>query len=312
MPLAFLLLPLLASAPPPPAAHFTTEKRPDHFFLMVRARDLHLVRQDDAQAVAGEAKPPGEAMRIVLALAGLEAKTLDRDRPVLCDSSCWAGGQHGEVQLAEALAVGCDTYFREARRRVTPRMLIETARRAGFGSALPGETAGEIPDAAQLASADSFPGPGWRVTAWQWVRFWHELAEGRLSRHGDTAALLLHACSQAVEGPGGHAFALNRPRRKTRALLGGTPEGAWATGMVTSPEEIPYIFALFVRGATPALTAARADRLIGETLQTVRRSTAVRGGYPLPELPPPAERVPPTSGALPEPESPPPSGEATP
>jgi hypothetical protein len=300
VPLALLLLPLLASAPPPPPdAHFIGEERPDYFFLVVGARDGNLVRQDDSSAVAGEAQPPGDAMCIVLALAGLESGALSRDWSVTCDSTCWAEGQHGEVQLVEALAVGCDTYFREARRRVSPRAVLDAARRAGFGSAPSGEASGAIPDVEQLANADTFPGPGWLVTAGQWVRFWQDLSEGKLCR-SDNAALLLHACAQAVQGPGGYAYGLSRPRRMARALLGGSPEGAWATGMVTSPEGFPWIFALFVRGGSPALAAARADRLLEETRRTVRRSTSVRGGYPLPELPPPEERIPPTSGVRPE------------
>mgnify|MGYP000712371636 CR=1 FL=1 len=44
------------------------------------------------------------------------------------------------------------------------------------------EDGGGVDDiyAAAIDAADDFPGPGWRVTAWQWVRFWTRLEHGEL------------------------------------------------------------------------------------------------------------------------------------
>ena len=56
---------------------------------------------------------------------------------------------HGEVTLADALAVSCNVYFFHFAGLMGPRPLVAWAERFGFGRPtgvdLPGEAAGELP-----------------------------------------------------------------------------------------------------------------------------------------------------------------------
>jgi penicillin-binding protein 2 len=105
--------------------------------------------------------PPGSTFKTLTAVALLESATVspterfacqgylhepDRQR---CDIYVRQGVGHGEVTLADALAVSCNVYFFHFAELMGPRPLVQWAQRFGFGRPtgvdLPGEAAGTLP-----------------------------------------------------------------------------------------------------------------------------------------------------------------------
>jgi hypothetical protein len=267
--LAALLL-----SPPPVEEHFPREGMP-YVFLVVDTGTGGTIRADNPGAARDSAYAPGESGRILLALAGLEEGTLDPDRAIACDSTCWAEGRHGDVRLLDAFALGCDAYFRVARARVGGAAIAKHADRVGFG--------GSRPSARAIDDAIDFPGPGWSVTARQWVGFWRRLAAGNVGERITTSSTLLAAAGISVSSPRGAARSLSNPRRRVRALAGGGPDGAWVTGVAQSYGAREWAFALFLPDGGAPLASARADHLLRETLRVFGSSTFDRGGEPLPD-----------------------------
>lgn len=111
------------------------------------------------------ALPPGGALRPLTAAALLTTGSAPPDRLVACNGqhpSCPNLG-HGGMQLAEALAVGCDDYFASLADALPPELLPIWLRRFGLGTTtgldLPGEVDGFVPSVnayrENSASADS-------------------------------------------------------------------------------------------------------------------------------------------------------------
>lgn len=106
--------------------------------------------------------PPGSSFKILTAIAGLRAGTLDPEATVTCEGvyrvgrrlfPCHDGHAHGPVRLAQAIEVSCNVYFYEQGLRLGAERLAAEARRFGFdrptGIELPFETKGMlVPDAA--------------------------------------------------------------------------------------------------------------------------------------------------------------------
>ncbi len=104
---------------------------------------------------------PGSTFKPVTALAGLEADVISADAKTFCPGfyelgghtfHCWKKGGHGHVNMAEALAVSCDTYFYELGKRVGIDRIHAMARRFGMGQKLgidlPHERSGFVPSRA--------------------------------------------------------------------------------------------------------------------------------------------------------------------
>jgi len=280
MPLTLYLVASLAvlqvASPPPTAERFERNGAP-YVFFVVDVETGGTIRADNEIAARDSAYAPGEPIRVLLALAGLEEGTLGPERAFDCDSTCWAAGRHGRVALLESLALGCDTYFREARAVVSGAAIAAHADRAGFGGSHPG--------AAAIDRAHDFPGPGWSVTARQWTGFWRRLTKGHMGERFDTPITLLATAGIAVSSPRGMAQSLADPRRRVRALAGQGPDGSWATGLIEVWGDREWAFALFLPGGTAPLAAQRADHLLHETLRVFRKSTFERGGEPVREGP---------------------------
>ncbi|MDD3370700.1 MAG: penicillin-binding protein 2 [Alphaproteobacteria bacterium] len=107
----------------------------------------------------GGAYAPGSTFKIVTALAALEAGVVEPSTRVFCPGyyelgehkfHCWKRGGHGAVNMVEALAGSCDTYFYEIGKRVGIDKIQAMARRFGFGKRLgvdlPHEHAGFVPN----------------------------------------------------------------------------------------------------------------------------------------------------------------------
>ncbi|MFI5335392.1 MAG: peptidoglycan D,D-transpeptidase FtsI family protein [Opitutales bacterium] len=128
------------------------------------------------QAIAG-AYPPGSTFKLVTAIAAMRSGRVGINQIIAdCDGSIMVGnkrftcdngrGQHGVLNMAEAIAVSCDVYFYEAGRLTTPDTIAAEARRFHLDQRTGIELAGEtdrmlIPDPAwkeQTQKEKWFPG----------------------------------------------------------------------------------------------------------------------------------------------------------
>lgn len=112
------------------------------------------------RAIRGQ-YPPGSTVKMVTALAALDAGLITPDEKFTCRGSyefqghkfgCWNRGGHGRVNLHRAIRESCDVYFYRIAERMGIEKLAETARRFGLGetfdTGLAGEKAGVVPDRA--------------------------------------------------------------------------------------------------------------------------------------------------------------------
>lgn len=110
------------------------------------------------KAIAGQ-YPPASTFKMVTALAALRAGKISENRKVFCSGHydfggdrfhCWKSGGHGSVNIVDALAMSCDTYFYEIATEIGIDNIAATARELGLGSKLsfdlPEESPGLVPD----------------------------------------------------------------------------------------------------------------------------------------------------------------------
>lgn len=101
---------------------------------------------------------PGSTFKLMVALAGLEAGTINPDEVIYCSGGtrlgahyfrCWKPGGHGPRVLDTAITGSCNVYFYEMARRVGIDRLAAMAHRMGYGSVsdlnFPNEKAGVVP-----------------------------------------------------------------------------------------------------------------------------------------------------------------------
>ena len=101
---------------------------------------------------------PGSTFKMVVALAGLEARVITTAERISCpghydlgDSRfhCWNRSGHGGVDMRAALKVSCDVYFYELARRLGINRIAAMSRRFGLGVdldiELPGTRRGLVP-----------------------------------------------------------------------------------------------------------------------------------------------------------------------
>lgn len=112
------------------------------------------------KCIAGQ-YPPGSTLKMVVALAALEAGVIDDTHRVFCNGKlkfgdntfhCWKKRGHGRLVLIDAIAQSCDIFFYDIARRTGIDRIAAMARRFGlgapFGIELDGEMAGLVPDKA--------------------------------------------------------------------------------------------------------------------------------------------------------------------
>jgi len=96
------------------------------------------------KAISGQ-YPPASTFKMVTLLAALESKIIDSKLTVNCPGHyeyggdkfhCWKRSGHGQVNLVDALAYSCDTYFYKISTDVGIDRIAEMARRLGLGSKL--------------------------------------------------------------------------------------------------------------------------------------------------------------------------------
>ncbi len=101
---------------------------------------------------------PGSTLKMIVALAALEAGIITERSTKRCTGSiefggrkfhCWKEQGHGSLALVDAITQSCDVYFYEIAREVGVDRIADTARRFGlgtvFGIEIPGEKAGLVP-----------------------------------------------------------------------------------------------------------------------------------------------------------------------
>jgi len=104
---------------------------------------------------------PGSTFKLITALAALEADIVDPDTRVFCPGyyelgshkfHCWKRGGHGPVNMIEAMAGSCDTYFYDLGHKVGIDRIQAMAQRFGLGKKLnidlPHERGGFVPSRA--------------------------------------------------------------------------------------------------------------------------------------------------------------------
>jgi len=101
---------------------------------------------------------PGSIFKIVVALAGLQEKIIDKTTVSLCTGSvkiydrvfhCWNSGGHGGLQVVDALKNSCNVFFYRIGKRIDIDDLANYARMLGLGDRtgidLPNERRGLLP-----------------------------------------------------------------------------------------------------------------------------------------------------------------------
>ena len=136
-----------------------------NLFAGDRSGELESLLSDPAHPlfdrVAKMAVPPGSVFKMITAVALLEQSAIADDEPFLCRGylntpdrrRCAVyirrGVGHGEVTLADAVAVSCNVYFFHHAGQMGPDPLVDWASRFGMGRLtgvdLPGESAGVLP-----------------------------------------------------------------------------------------------------------------------------------------------------------------------
>ncbi len=110
------------------------------------------------KAVAGQ-YPPGSTFKMITILAGLEAGVINAYSTEYCKGyydfgkdrfHCWKRSGHGSVDLVDALAESCDTFFYKISTEIGIDKIADMARRFGLGHKLDfellEEKAGLVPD----------------------------------------------------------------------------------------------------------------------------------------------------------------------
>jgi penicillin-binding protein 2 len=101
---------------------------------------------------------PGSTFKLAVALAGLDAKTLNYHDRLSCPGHldlgntrfhCWKKGGHGSLDLHQALKFSCDVFFYQVAMRTGVDRIAAMAHRLGLGTELdidiPGQRIGLVP-----------------------------------------------------------------------------------------------------------------------------------------------------------------------
>lgn len=131
---------------------------PNHFTRGISAERWEELLADPAypltnKAIAGQ-YPPGSTFKMVTALAALEAGVISEHTTTFCPGHydlgrdkfhCWKQGGHGTLNLVQALAQSCDTYFYKLAVDLGIDRIAAMARKLGMGDKLGFELSEERP-----------------------------------------------------------------------------------------------------------------------------------------------------------------------
>src|SRR5262249_51909248 len=88
---------------------------------------------------------PGAVMHLVAAAALLEERLVDPEDTVTCAQKNLCSVPHGAVDLAHAIAVGCNRYFAQTSRSLTAELFLKYAAELGLSSDLGKFASGDFP-----------------------------------------------------------------------------------------------------------------------------------------------------------------------
>lgn len=258
------------------------------------------------KAIAG-LYPPASTFKMIVALAALEAGTLDAQTSIFCPGHldygghrfhCWEKGGHGTVNVLSALERSCDTFFYQVGLNTGIDAIASMARRLGLGAApdlgLSEEKTGLVPDRA------------WKATNMR-DKTWHggetvvaSIGQGYLQstplQLATMTARLVNPLGLAVAPYIVHAIGVKRVEQKYPQNLGLSPEhlALVRAGMesviigergTARGSAIPANFGWQMGGKTGTAQVRRitmADRVAGvrnEDLDWLQRHHALFVGY---------------------------------
>jgi penicillin-binding protein 2 len=135
---------------------------PNRFALHIKSKDWQEIAQNKDNPMLNRAiqaqQAPGSTFKPIVAIAGLETKTIDDNFTVTCPGGatfyghyyrCWRQGGHGTVQLHKGIVQSCDVYFYNVANKAGIDKLAFYASKAGYGRLtgidLPHEKEGVVP-----------------------------------------------------------------------------------------------------------------------------------------------------------------------
>lgn len=200
--------------------------------------------------------PLGSLVKPFTALAYAQTHDFQYPRHICrgAASGCWQVHAHGELDIASAIAVSCNSYFRALAANLSGEQLVSTAKAFGL----------ESPNLE--LSGDSLMGLGeqWRISPLHMARAYLELYRRR--EQSGVRELLNGMAQSAQRGTGagvGHALRRTDALVKTGTAPCTHPRSAPADGFVVAlvpasqPELLLMIRVHGVAGAKAAVTAGR-------------------------------------------------------
>ncbi|RMD89527.1 MAG: penicillin-binding protein 2, partial [Alphaproteobacteria bacterium] len=119
---------------------------PNKFVRGISSADYKALLDDPFRPLANKAVqgayPPGSTIKMVVAIAALEAGVIGPEETVFCPGHyelgnrrfhCWKRAGHGKVDVHKAIEQSCDVYFYEVAQRTGIDRINAVARRFGLG-----------------------------------------------------------------------------------------------------------------------------------------------------------------------------------
>jgi penicillin-binding protein 2 len=210
---------------------------PNRFSAGFRERNWLALKTDSEHPLTNRAiqgrYAPGSTFKLVVAAAALETDTATPDTEKYCQGwvrlygntfHCARASGHGRLDMVEALAQSCNSYFFQLGSELPIETIASYARQFGLGSPtgidIPHEVSGLVPD------------PEWKRRARK--EPWY--AGETISVAVGQGALLVTATQMAqLAATVGSAGDLHRPRLFLRKLPSGSVPAPFPDGLVTPP-----------------------------------------------------------------------------
>ena len=119
---------------------------PNKFVRGISVADYSALTENEYRPLANKSVqgvyPPGSTIKMVTALAALEAGVITPEETVNCPGHkevggrkfhCWRRGGHGKVDLLTSLSESCDVYYYDIAERVGIEKIAQMARKLGLG-----------------------------------------------------------------------------------------------------------------------------------------------------------------------------------
>ena len=145
------------------AAVSSPDYPPDFFTGLITETDWNKIKNNPDKPLINRyiqgTYIPGSIVKMITQVALLNSKQFNLDAKQYCPGfyqygdrifGCWYTEGHGDLSMAEAIAVSCDVYFYKTVRQISLEDLSKTFMRFGFGQKtkidIPNEATGLVPD----------------------------------------------------------------------------------------------------------------------------------------------------------------------